>query len=432
MISASSERRSVKTSVEVFGRGFSILVSLLLFLLSVAAPSHAQSKLSLQEAIDKALESRASLKAEAERVSIAQGNEKQAELIANPVFQFENQNLRPGQTYTRDVDTYAYVTQPLDVLGKRKQRIAVAEDEISRTEAGYQLIKRQIIQSVKLSYWEARGAQEKLDLLRATVENFQKIIDYQSAQLSVGAISEQDLLRVQLEGERLKIAANLAEIEASRARVQLLKAMGRTDFSAVLLTEPLDMNIVAIEAMDIGQVLSQRIEMKVANAAVEEAQAKSRLQDVSARPDLNVIYGYKRTQLVDATSGVNTATAGLQITLPITDRNQGNRAAASAEVRRQQQLLAATEADIRVDYFGAFQEYQLRRREVIETLQPLREHAGTISEIAQAAYAKGGTDLLRLLDAERAQLDAQLAYVQGMTEYQQSISNLQAAEGVAP
>lgn len=78
---------------------------------------------------------------------------------------------------------------------------------------------------------------------------------------------------------------------------------------------------------------------------MQEAQAKSRLQDVSARPDLTVLYGYKRTQLVDATSGVNTATAGLQITLPITDRNQGNRAAASAEVRRQQQLFAATEAD---------------------------------------------------------------------------------------
>src|ERR1700675_2411075 len=172
--------------------------------------------------------------------------------------------------------------------------------------------------------------------------------------------------------------------------------------------------------------------MKLAIAAVEDAHARLRLQEVSARPDLNVIYGYKRTQLVDATSGVNTATAGLQITLPITDRNQGNRAAASAEVRRQQQLLAATEADVRADYFGALQEYQLRRSEVVETLQPLREHARTISEIAQAAYAQGGTDLLRLLDAERAQLDAKLAYVQGMTEYQQSISNLQTAEGVGP
>jgi outer membrane protein, heavy metal efflux system len=431
MICAPIERTFVNTSGRILGHGFGIL-ALLLFLLRLSTPCHAQSRLSLQEAVNKALESRASLKAEAERISIAQGFEKQAELIANPVFQFENQNLRPGQTYTRDVDTYAYLTQPLDVLGKRKQRIAVAEEGVNRTQAGYELTKRQIIQSAKVSYWEARGAQEKRDLMKATVENFQKIIDYQSAQLSVGAISEQDLLRVRLEGERLKIAANLAVIEATRARVQLLKDMGQIDFSAVLLTEPLDADPSAIEAIDIGQVLSQRIEMKVAAAAVEEAQAKSRLQDVSARPDLNVVYGYKRTQLVDATSGVNTATAGLQITLPITDRNQGNRAAASAEVRRQQQLLAATEADVRADYFGALQEYQLRRSEVVETLQPLREHARTISEIAQAAYAQGGTDLLRLLDAERAQLDAVLAYVQGMTEYQQSISNLQTAEGVGP
>ena len=422
----------MKTPVKVTGQGFRILASLLFLVLLVSTPCRAQSRLSLQEAVSKALDARASLKAEAERVSIAQGLEKQAEIIANPVLQFENQNLRPGQTYTRDVDTYAYLTQPLDVLGKRRQRIAVAEDGVSRTQTGYELTRRQIVQSVRLSYWEARGDQEKRDLLKATVENFQKIIDYQSAQLSVGAISEQDLLRVRLEGERLKIAANLAVIEATRARVQLLKEMGQTDFSEVLLTEPLDANTLAVEPIDIGQVLTQRIEMKVANAAVEEAQAKSRLEDVAARPDLSILYGYKRTQLVDATSGVNSAIAGLQLTLPITDRNQGNRAAARAEVRRQQLLLAATEADVRANYFGTLQEYQLRRNEVAETLQALREHARTISEIAQAAYAHGGTELLRLLDAERARLDAELAYVQGMTEYQQSIANLQAAEGAAP
>jgi cobalt-zinc-cadmium efflux system outer membrane protein len=422
----------VKTPVKVSAQGFRILASLLFLVLLVSTPCCAQSRLSLQEAVSKALDARASLKAEAERVSIAQGLEKQAEIIANPVLQFENQNLRPGQTYTRDVDTYAYLTQPLDVLGKRRQRIAVAEDGVSRTQTGYELTRRQIVQSVRLSYWEARGDQEKRDLLKATVENFQKIIDYQSAQLSVGAISEQDLLRVRLEGERLKIAANLAVIEATRARVQLLKEMGQTDFSEVLLTEPLDANTLAIEPIDIGQVLTQRIEMKVANAAVEEAQAKSRLEDVAARPDLSILYGYKRTQLVDATSGVNSAMAGLQLTLPITDRNQGNRAAARAEVRRQQLLLAATEANVRANYFGTLQEYQLRRNEVAETLQTLREHARTISEIAQAAYAHGGTELLRLLDAERARLDAELAYVQGMTEYQQSIANLQAAEGAAP
>jgi outer membrane protein, heavy metal efflux system len=410
--------------------GISILIWLGLFTGAVL-PCRAQTRISLQDAIDKALASRASLKAEAERVSAAQGLEKQAGLVANPVFQFENQNLRPGQTYGRDVDTYAYLTQPLDVLGKRKQRIAWAEQGVSYASAQYELARRQIVQNVKQAYWAARGAQEIRDVLKATVESFQGVIDYHSAQFSVGAISEQDFLRIRLEAERLQIAANLAVLENTRARVQLFRAMGQTDFSEAVLTELLDANQTPLVSPEIQQVLAQRVEMRVANAALAEAQAKARLEDVSARPDLSLIYGYKRTQLPDTTSGTNTALAGLQITLPITDRNQGNRAAANAEVRRQQQLLTATQADVLADYYGALQEYQLRRSEVVDTLQPLRGHATEISTIAQAAYAQGGRDLLRLLDAQRARLDAELAWVQGMVEYQQSIVNLEAAEGVS-
>jgi outer membrane protein, heavy metal efflux system len=327
------------------------------------------------------------------------------------------------------VDTYAFFTQPIDVLGKRKERIEVAERAVGRTEADYELAQRQVVQSVKLAYWAARGAQENRDLLNATVANFQRVVDYNSAQLSVGAISEQDLLRVQLEGERLNITARLAGIEVTRTRVELLRQIGQIDFAEVVLTEPLDAEKTELDPLELQQVLDQRAEVKVARAALQEAEANSRLQDLSARPDLDLIYGFKRTQLVDATTGVNTAVAGVRMTLPIMDRNQGNRAAAGAEVRRQQQLLEAAEASVRADYYSALQEYELRRTEVVETLQPLRQHAANISQMAQAAYIQGGTDLLRLLDAERARLDAGLAYVSGMVEYQQSIANLQAAEG---
>ncbi len=112
--------------------------------------------LTLQEAISKALASRAALRAEAERVSIAQGLARQSRLVANPTFQFENQNLRPGQTYSRDVDTYAYLTQPLDILGKRRQRIAVASQGVASSQAEYELSRRQIVRDVKHAYWEAR------------------------------------------------------------------------------------------------------------------------------------------------------------------------------------------------------------------------------------------------------------------------------------
>jgi cobalt-zinc-cadmium efflux system outer membrane protein len=389
----------------------------------------AQPGLSLQDAIDKALQSRASLKAEAERVSTAEGLRKQAGLFPNPEFQFQNENLRAGQTYSRDVDTLAMINQPLDVLGKRKQRIAATGQGVVRTQAEYELARWQIAQRVKLLYWAARGSQEIQRVLKTTVDNFQKTIDYHSAQLSAGAIAEQDLLRVRLEGERLKISADLAFIDVSRARVELQKEMGETDFGEVALTEPLLLDS-PVAPIGMEQALAQRIEIKVARAALEQAKANAKLQDVNARPDLNVTYGYKRTELPDTAAGVNTAIVSLRITLPTTDKNQGNRIAAESEVRRQQQLLAAAETEVRAEYAGALQEYELRRSEFLNALEPLREHAANIAEIATAAYAEGGTDLLRLLDAERARLDAELAWARGMVEFRQSIARLEAAEGV--
>ncbi len=233
------------------------------------------------------------------------------------------------------------------------------------------------------------------------------------------------------ESERLQIDANLAAIEAARSRVELQRQMGQAEFPELLLTETLDSNESPISPLDIQQVLEQRLEIRVAKAALEQAQAKAKFEDVYARPDLSILFGYKRTQLVDTNTGTNTALAGVQITLPFTDRNQGNRAVAAAEVHRQEQLLMQAEAEVRADYFGARLEYDLRRHEVVDTLQPLREHGATISDIAQQAYQQGGTDLLRLLDAQRARLDAELTWVKSMVQYQQSIVSLQAAEGVS-
>jgi len=300
---------------------------------------------------------------------------------------------------------------------------------VVRAQAESEFARWQVVRRVKLAYWAARGAQEIQRVLKTTADNFEKTVDYHAAQLSVGAIAEQDLLRVRLEGERLKISADLAFIEFNRARVELLKEMGQTDFSEVVLTEKLEPD-ARFEPLGIEQALAYRIEIKVARAALEQARANARLQEVAARLDLNLTAGYKRTQLPDTTNGVNTAIVSLRITLPTTDKNQGNRIAADAEVRRQQQQLAAAEANVRADYAGALQEYESRRSEFLNALVPLREHAANIQAIAAAAYAEGGTDLLRLVDAERALLDSELAWARGMADYRQSIVRLEAAEGL--
>ncbi len=395
-----------------------------------AGVSSAQSRLSLDDAITQAIESRASLKAENERIAAARGLEKQASLRQNPEFLFQNENLRPGQTYTRDVDTVAYLIQPLDFMGKRTHRMEATREGVVRTQAEYDLARIQLIDAVKLAYWTARGAHEVREVLRASVANFQQTVDYHAARFSVGAIAEQDLLRVRLESERLKISANLAVVEADRTTMALFKQMGRPVVRDVVLTEPLEPAANFREAT-LEEVLAQRSEVRLARASLAESTAKESLEAVLARPDLSVFAGYKRTELPDTTYGVNTIIAGFQITLPVINRNQGNREAAGAEVRRRQQLLAAAEADVRAEYESALQEYRTRRDEATSTLQLLRQEASNVAQIATNAYAEGGTDLLRLLDAERARIDADLAWARGMSDYHQSIVRLEAAEGVS-
>ena len=397
---------------------------------AAAGDAFAQQPLSLQDAVNRALAARPSLKAEAERVTVAEGLRQQAGSLPNPEFQFQNENLRPGQTYSRDVDTLAYVVQPLDILGKRGRRIDAAERTVTRTQAEYELAKLRMVRDVKLAYWRARGAQQSRDLLRSTVENFQQIVDYNNARLRVGTIAEQDVLRVQLEGERLAITANLAALRAARAEADLIKEIGDPSIAAVALTEALDAS-GAIAPSSPEDVLAQRPEMKIARASVEEARARARLQEALARPDLTLTYGYKRTQLPDTAQAANTSIAAFAVKVPLFDRNAGNRAAATAEMRRQEALLEGARLDVLTDFGAAAQDYTQRRTEVVSTLQPMREHAGNIASIAQAVYVQTGGDLLRLLDAQRSRLDAELAWVEGMVDYQQSIVNLEAAEGVA-
>jgi len=210
--------------------------------------------------------------------------------------------------------------------------------------------------------------------------------------------------------------------------VALFKEMGRADDPSVVLTEALDdARTVALAAAD--AVLAQRAELRVSQAAIDEAAANLSLQNASARPDLGVIVGYKRTLLPDAPAGVNTAIAGVRLTVPLFDRNQGNRLAAEAETRRQRHLLAETRMQLEGDIERARQEYQLRRAEVTDTLQPLREHATSLAGIARAAYEQGAVDVLRLLDAERSRFEAERAWVDGMVAYQQSAVNLEFAQG---
>ncbi len=400
-----------------------------LYIAGLAFAAAAQTPLSLQEAVSSALRQHPALQASADRIAVSEALRRQAALSPNPKLILQSENTRPylnsSFVYWRDTDNFAYLQQTLETAGKRDRRVDLAAANIRRTELERDLLRFQIASRVKLAYWAAAGASTIAALLREDRASFQRIVQYHEIRVKEGAVAEADLIRVRLEGERLAIAQNAADLEAERTRIHLFREMGRTEFPEASFTDPLE-PLPDTPAIDIDQALERRPEIKLALQIAEISRANLRLQLASAKPNVDVLFGYKRA------TGNDSLLGGVQVDLPFLNRNQGNISAAESDIRAAESTLAATKALIRAEIAAAARDVELRRRQLADSFQAMRKQAEDTARIAEAAYREGGADLLRLLDAQRVRIETQLFYQRALAEYRQSAVNLETALGVAP
>ena len=389
-----------------------------------------QQPLTLREAVALALETHPLVAAARERVAGAEGLRRQSALRPNPTFSFQGENIRfngpPAFPYWNATDTFAFVSQTFETAGKRDRRVEAAAAALVRAELEVELLRRQIAARVKQAYWAAAGSRRTLEVLLETAATFELTVRYHEVRVREGAMAEADLLRVRLEGERIALAAASAALEADRARVSLFREMGQSSIPASATYEPIELDDAPPLGIEPEKALRERIELKLARAAVEQAEANYRLQLAAARPDLTTVVGFKRTE------GLNTVLAGFQFDIPLRNRNQGNIAAAAAAVQAARAELASAENVVRAEVAAAARDYEVRRSQILGSLRPMMAEAAESARIAQAAYREGGWDLLRLLDAERLRLETELLYVRALTEFRQSAAALEAALGLAP
>ncbi|MBI4904901.1 MAG: TolC family protein [Acidobacteria bacterium] len=399
-------------------------------LISVAA--FGQSPLSVDEAVAIAVKDHPLLQTSQDRIAVTEGYRRQAELRLNPrlILQSENTTPRSGFSYSQDTDNFAYLQQTIETAHKRDLRIAAAGANVERARLEKELLQRQIAARVRQAYWFAVGAKRAEDLLRDNLSTFQRIIEYHVIRVKEGAMAEADLIRVRLEGERLSASLNTSILDSERARIHLQREMGRVEFPPVQLTGTLDASATPREPFDLAAAVERRLEMKIARHAVQQAVANRNVQEAAAKPNFDLVFGYKRASGYNA--AYNTMLGGIQMDLPFANKNQGNIAATTAEVRFAESTAAATAALIRAEAEAANREYEMRRRQLGGSLLTMQQQAEETARIAEAAYREGGADLLRLLDAQRLRIDTQLFYSRALAEYRQSIVALETAMGVAP
>lgn len=409
------------------------LLLLVLFYFAGHLPARAAEELSLsfREAIERAMASHPALDAAARRLEGSEAARTQANLSPNPRLMLQHENTRMGSNrqpfvHYRDTDQFAFLQQTFETSGKRGFRTALADTVIQRSVLERDLARQQIAGRVAQAYWAALGAARLHALVAESAGNLGKVVEYHEARVKEGAMAEADLMRVRLEVQRLNVAINQALLAAHRARIQLLREMGALEFPAVRFTDTVDEARQPAMAAELATALANRVELKIARQQSDQARAQQSLQTALARPNVDLLFGYKRT------AGFNTMIGGVQWDLPLRNRNQGAIAAAGAEIRLGEANLAAADALVRAEFASAVAAYDLRRGAVTAFLEPLERQANETYRIAEAAYREGGTDLLRLLDAQRIRIESRIAYIQGLIEVRQAEAELQSAMGVLP
>ena len=419
--------RSVRGQSAGCAISFLLVTSAVLGLSAPGQASSARVSLSLHDAIVQS-ETGPQAREGQDHVDAANGLVRQAGLRPNPRLFLQSEDLHPWTNnfdFPNATEDYGYVGQTFELGGKRSNRLGLARATVRQTEAERTLLMQQIAGRVAAAYWMAVSSAEIVRLLEEDRIAVEQIVQYNKARVDAGAMRGVDLIRAQIEQDRLLLALEAARRDAALARIDLFRQMGRPPGTNTDLTDKLDSSS-SIQVESTATVLAARADVTAAREAVAVAQADVKLQRSMGVPDLDLLGGYKRN------SGTNTLYTGLQIPLAFRNRNQGEVARAEASVHlaqdRLEQLTLSVGADI-----AAAQEAYTRQQSIVHDLLPdMRARARQNLAIMDDAYRTGGVDLLRYLDAERTAFDVEVSALRTLTEFQQASLRLQLAYGVSP
>src|SRR5262249_13098093 len=112
--------------------------------------------------------------------------------------------------------------------GKRKYRVAVAENARSVAQLQLQNSIRGVVLDVENAFVDVLLAKESLALARENLKSFNGIVEINSVRVKNGDLAEVELLRSRVATLQFQNAVRQAELRLRTAKFKLQLAMGRT------------------------------------------------------------------------------------------------------------------------------------------------------------------------------------------------------------
>jgi cobalt-zinc-cadmium efflux system outer membrane protein len=321
--------------------------------------------------------------------------------------------------------TYSYgISHTIELGGKRNKRIDVADANSDVARGQFQMVVWQLTNDVKRKFYTVVLNQSLLNLARENQATFEEIVKHTTELVKAGEISGLDLERVEV--EKLKFDTDLANSERDyEVALRDLRFVLGGDYRATDIDvagtidyEPYQFSFTELR----DKALTERPDLKAAKLTERAADANIRLQNAQRIPDLTVGGGVDQVP-----SGTSTYTFGVGVTLPVWDRNQGERAKALIARRQAQNQTQLITNQVLSDVDKARVAFEMQKRRVDLYRSGVVTKVNDIQRLTEVALRAGESSTLELLDAIRTRRDTLAGFYQTLFDYQMSLLDLELA-----
>src|ERR1044071_7760294 len=321
--------------------------------------------------------------------------------------------------------TYDYgISRTIELGGKRSKRIETANANSDLARGQFQMVVWQLTNDLKRKFYTVVLNQSLLNLARENETTFAEIVKHTSELVTAGEISGLDLERVEV--EKLKFDTDLANAERDYevALRDLRFALGG-DYRAmdIEVTGTIDYEphqFSRDELLDLA--LAARPDLKAAHLSERATDANIRLQEAQRIPDLTLGGGVEQVP-----TGTSSYTFGVGIELPVSNRNQGERAKALIEKKKAQNQEQLLTNQVMSDVDKALVAFEKQRHRVDLYRTGVITKVNDIQNMTQIALKAGESSTLDLLDAIRTRRDTLSSFYQTLFDYQMSLLDLELA-----
>ena len=393
------------------------------------SPSFAESdgppSVSLEEALRLAFDRSPVLQARE-----AELRQVQADLVSARIYPFNPElEVSAGDRQSPDAsstDPEILLTQEIQIGGQRRKAISVGESAVAAAESLLRREQRRLASEVEVAFAEALAWRELMEIAQVDADLTRDLLDFARRRLEAGAGTQVGLNLARAIAGRSETALQQSVSANKAAGHRLGEVLGLPPESRV---EPLgDLTLRARDLPPLSELvrhaLENRADLVASRHEIDAADSSIRLAKSLAIPNLRVGLFYAEEEGTDRIKGL-----GVQLPIPLFNRNQGEIARAHATSERQMAETSAAELAARREVADAYAAY-LAAKESANALTDLV--VGTLEEnlsFLQRALEAGKINAAEVLVFRREFVGSQREYIEVLFEAWVASINLDLATG---